>query len=46
MLDAHLGSGTGCRTVTIVAPLLLTSGLARYGFTVLDKPDGGMGNNL
>ena len=26
----HLGSGTGHITVTIVAPLLLTSGLMRY----------------
>ena len=27
---AHLGNGTGCRTVTMVAPLLLTSCRAKY----------------
>ena len=30
LLDAHLGNSIGCRTVTIMAPLLLTSGLAVY----------------
>ena len=30
MLDAHLGNGTGHRTVTMTAPLLPTSGLVRY----------------
>ena len=30
LLDAHLGNGTGHRTVTMAAPLLLTSGPARY----------------
>ena len=28
--DAHLGNGTGRRTATMAAPLLLTSGLVRY----------------
>ena len=27
---AHLGNGTGHRTATLVAPLLLSSGLVRY----------------
>ena len=26
----HLGNGTSCRTATMVAPLLLSSGLAKY----------------
>ena len=30
MLDVHLGNSTGRRSVTIAAPLLLTSGLAKY----------------
>ena len=30
LLDAHLGNGTGRRTVTMAALLLLTSGPARY----------------
>ena len=30
LLDAHLGNGTGRRTVTMVAPLVLTSGPVRY----------------
>ena len=30
LLDAHLGTGTGRRTATMVAPLLLTSGPVRY----------------
>ena len=30
LLGAHLRNGTGRRTVTLMAPLLLTSGLARY----------------
>ena len=30
LLDAHLGNGTGHRTVTMAAPLLFTSGLVRY----------------
>ena len=28
--DAHLGNGTGRRTPTLAAPLLLTSGSVRY----------------
>ena len=27
---AQLGNGTGCRTATLAAPLVLTSGLLRY----------------
>ena len=30
LLDTHLGNGTGRRTATMLAPLLLTSGPARY----------------
>ena len=30
LLDTHLGNDTGRRTVTVAAPLLLTSGLVRY----------------
>ena len=30
LLDAHLRSGTGHRPVTVMAPLLLTSGPVRY----------------
>ena len=30
LLDAHLGNGIGSKTVTMAAPLLLTSGLVRY----------------
>ena len=30
LLDAHLGNGSGRRTVTMMAPLLLTHGLVRY----------------
>ena len=29
-LEAYLRNGTGCRTATITAPLLLTSGSVRY----------------
>ena len=41
---AHVGNGTGRRTVTLVAPVLLTSGVVRYE-TVFHscgtKPSGG-----
>ena len=30
LLDAYLGNSTGCRTVTMTAPLLITSGPLRY----------------
>ena len=30
LFDAHLGNGTVRRTVTMMAPLILTSGLVRY----------------
>ena len=30
LLDAHLGNGTCRRTVTMTAPLILSSGLLRY----------------
>ena len=30
LLDAHLGNGSGHRTVTMMAPLLLTSDMMRY----------------
>ena len=30
LLDAHLGNGTSRRSVTVMAPLLLTSGPVRY----------------
>ena len=38
LLDAHLGNGTGHRTVTMVAPLVLTSGPVRCASQLSDKP--------
>ena len=38
---AHLGNGTGHRTATLVAPLLLTSGM-KLCFTVMGQSQWGM----
>ena len=51
LLYAHLESGTGYRTVTMVAPLLFTSGPVRYEAVLhsceaLPIPSRGMGNDL
>ena len=46
---AHLGNGTGRRTATLVAPLLLTSGPLRYEAVLQScgtSPVGGGGTDL
>ena len=49
MLDAHLANGTGRRTVTMAAPLLLKSGALRYEVVLHScgtSPMGGGGYRL
>ena len=48
MFDAYIGNGTGHRTATMMAPLLLTNGpvtTVKLGFTVVGQAHGGRGGD-